>query len=242
MQGPSILSNTKKKPEFDQLANDYAQLLSQAVTMSGEAPDYFAEYKIADLAQYLRSQSFDPRSILDFGSGVGNSLPFFRQYFAQAALNNADVSEQSNAVAKKRFPGDENYFQILEGIPLPDNSQDLVFSSCVFHHIDPADHGFWLAEIRRVLKPGGYLAIYEHNPFNPLTQWVVRHSPLDVNAILISPKKMQRQFHALGFVESTLAYKVFFPKALAFLRRYEHLLGPIPMGAQYRYAAKKPIN
>lgn len=236
------MSNPAHKPEFDHLANDYAQLLSQAVTLSGEAPDYFAEYKIADLAQYLSSQSFSPQSILDFGSGVGNSIPFFRKYFKHATLNNADVSEQSHAVAKKRFPGEEYYFQIVDYIPLPDNSQDLVFSSCVFHHIEPEKHLFWLAEIMRVLKPGGYLAIYEHNPFNPLTQWVVRHSPLDVNAILISPKKMQRQFHASGFVQSFLSYKVFFPKALAFLRKYEDLLGPIPMGAQYRYVAKKPIN
>ena len=236
------MSNTKIKPEFDQLANDYEQLLGKAVTISGEAPDYFAQYKIADLVQCLNTKFFYPQSILDFGSGIGNSIPFFRQYFAGVVLNNADVSEHSNALAKKRFPGAENYLQILENIPVANNSQDLVFTSCVFHHIPPAEHAFWFKEILRVLKPGGYLAIYEHNPLNPLTQWVVSHSPLDVNAILIPPKKIAHLFNATGFVQSELTYKVFFPKALNFLRRYESRLGSIPLGAQYRYIAKKPIN
>jgi SAM-dependent methyltransferase len=236
------LSSTNIKPEFDQLADDYEKLLGQAVHLSGEAPDFFAEYKIADLHQLLDSKSYCAKSILDFGSGTGNSIPFFRKYFSGAQLHNADVSPQSNAVAKKRFPGDEEFCEIKDKIPLFSDSQDLVFSSCVFHHIPPAEHAFWFQEILRVLKPGGYLAIYEHNPFNPLTQWVVRHSPLDVNAILVSPKKMMQLSHSNAFVDSQIAFKLFFPKSLSFLRPYEHLLERVPLGAQYRYVAQKPIN
>ena len=236
------MPNKKIDREFDHLADDYQALLKQAITLSGDEPDYFAEYKVADLAQFLRSQLFSPKSVLDFGSGIGNSIPFFQRYFSDAQLHNADVSLKSNEVAKMRFPGNEKYLQISDCIPLPDVSQDLVFSACVFHHILPSEQAFWLNEIKRVLKPGGYLALYEHNPLNPLTQWAVRNSPLDVNAILIPPSKFRKLVRDLEFSDANAAYKVFFPKFLARFRKYEAYLEGLPFGAQYRFVAKKPIN
>lgn len=233
------LSNQKENSEFDHLADDYEVLLKRAITLSGDEPDYFAEYKIADLAQYLQSRLFTPQSILDFGSGIGNSIPFFRKYFSGAQLSNADVSFKSNEVAKIRFPGNEQYLQISECIPLPDASQDLVFSACVFHHIPPSEHAFWFKEIKRVLKPGGFVALYEHNPLNPLTQWAVRNSPLDVNAVLIAPSSFKKLGQDLDFRNSKAAYKVFFPKFLSSLREYERHLEVLPLGAQYRFVANK---
>lgn len=235
----AYLPNRKVNPEFDHLADEYEALLKQAITLSGDEPDYFAEYKIADLAQHLQSQLTTPQSVLDFGSGIGNSIPFFRKYFSGARLSNADVSLKSIEVAKARFPGSEQYLQISDCIPLPDSSQDLVFSACVFHHIPPAEHVFWLQEIKRVLKPGGFLALYEHNPVNPLTKWAVRNSPLDVNAILIAPSTLKKLVQDLDFGDSNVAYKVFFPKFLSSLRKYELHLEGLPFGAQYRLVANK---
>ena len=103
------MPNKKIDREFDHLADDYQALLKQSITLSGDEPDYFAEYKVADLAQFLRSQLFSPKSVLDFGSGIGNSIPFFQRYFSDAQLHNADVSLKSNEVAKMRSPGNEKY-------------------------------------------------------------------------------------------------------------------------------------
>ena len=53
-------------------------------------------------------------------------------------------------------------------LPLADASVDGAFACCVFHHIPPQEHVSALKELRRVLRPGAPLMIYEHNSYNPL--------------------------------------------------------------------------
>ena len=60
---------------------------------------------------------------------------------------------------------------------------------CVYHHVEPGDRAPLTAEIRRVLKPGGMLAIIEHNPLNPVTRAVVKRIPLDRDAQLLSARE-----------------------------------------------------
>ena len=54
-------------------------------------------------------------------------------------------------------------------IPAEADSFDVVFSACVFHHIPHGEHLNWLQELHRITRPGGLIAIFEHNPLNPLT-------------------------------------------------------------------------
>lgn len=49
--------------------------------ITGESPEYFAEYKIADLAHHLSETRASCSRITDFGSGIGYSIPYFRKYF-----------------------------------------------------------------------------------------------------------------------------------------------------------------
>ena len=44
-------------------------------------------------------------NILDFGTGVGNSIPFLAQYFPGTGLFGTDVSDKSLTLAKERFDG-----------------------------------------------------------------------------------------------------------------------------------------
>ena len=41
--------------------------------------------------------------------------------------------------------------------PYPDDSFDVVYACSVFSHLPETLHLLWLAEIRRVLRPGGVL-------------------------------------------------------------------------------------
>jgi len=226
--------------EFDLLADEYHDQHKANVAITGEGPEYFSEYKLADLAALVRRTRQSAAQVLDFGSGIGNSVPFFRKYFGQSELHCADVSARSMEIAQTRFPGGEKYLLIGKDIPLPTHSVDIVFSACVFHHIPHDKHEHWLGELRRVTRPGGLLAIYEHNPLNPLTVRAVNTCPLDVNARLIRGGVLRRRAVASGWKEARIDYRVFFPAMLKPLRPLEQHLGWLALGAQYRVAARKP--
>lgn len=228
-----------RRAEFDLLADEYHHQHKVNVAITGEGPEYFAEYKVVDLAMLVRAHDLTACQILDFGSGIGNSVPFFRKYFRQSELHCADVSERSIEIAQTRFPGNEKFVLVDSKIPLPAHSQDIVFSACVFHHIRHEDHQHWLAELHRVTRPGGLLAIYEHNPLNPLTVRAVRTCPLDVNARLIRGATMRKRAMAGGWEHVRVQYKLFFPSMLKALRPLEPRLGWLRFGAQYRVAARR---
>jgi len=233
--------SARTQAEFDLLADEYRVQHKENIAITGEFPEYFSEYKIADLAYLINRLNIPAANILDFGSGIGNSLPYFRKYFSASEISCADVSERSIEIAQSRFPGQENYVKINDdSIPLPTESQDVVFSACVFHHIPHEEHLHWLAELRRVTRPGGVLAIYEHNPLNPLTVRAVNTCPLDVNAHLIRGSTMSKRAIKSGWEDARVDYKLFFPAILSALRPMERHLEWLGLGAQYRMMARRP--
>ena len=160
-----------EEAEFDKHALAYEDQLRENIAITGEDPTFFAEYKIELFSKWADPK---PRAIVDFGSGIGNSIPYFRKHFAESEITCADVSLKSLAHGSRRFPGREQSLVVTqEGIPASDQSFDAAFSACVFHHIPHEEHGFWLKELFRVVRPGGVMAIFEHNPFNPLTVYAV---------------------------------------------------------------------
>lgn len=218
--------------EFDKFAQEYAELHRANVALSGEEPEFFAEYKIRDLRDLWGGRT--PERILDFGAGVGTSVAHFRRYFASARLTCIDVSQASLAIGVNRFGGIAD-FVAFDGrrLPFADGSFDCVFSACVFHHIEPALHVGLLRELRRVLRPGGLIAIFEHNPLNPLTVHAVRNCPFDENAVLIRATTLRKRLIAAGFSAAAARYRLFFPRALRRLRPLEQWMKWLPLGAQY---------
>src|ERR1700733_2099204 len=231
---------TMDTAEFDQFANEYDQVLEQHITASGEKPEFFHDYKVRVLSHMAKERDLRPESILDFGSGIGNSTPFFRRYFPDARLTGADISQRSLEVAEARFPGMSTGLRIEDQrIPAQDNSFAMTFSACVFHHIPHEEHAYWLRELLRVTRPGGMLGIFEHNPLNPLTVRVVNSCPFDENARLIRAKQLVESYRSSGWKNVKTHYHVFFPHALAGLRVVEPYLSRVPLGGQYSVTATK---
>ncbi|MDR5835831.1 class I SAM-dependent methyltransferase [Caballeronia sp. LZ034LL] len=222
------------KAEFDSFADEYLALHTKNISASGEGPAFFAEYKIRDIAEEMARRNAVPARMLDFGAGVGTSVPWVRQYLPAAQLTCADVSERSLELAKSRFADDARFVH-FDGrtLPFEPGEFDLAYAMCVFHHIDHAEHVSLLRELHRVVGARGTLVIFEHNPYNPLTVRAVNTCEFDVNARLITASKMQRACRDAGFTDVQVRYRIFFPHALAALRPLEKYLTHVPLGAQY---------
>jgi len=230
------------RSEFDKFADEYRAVLADSIGASGEEPEFFAEYKIRDVAALVRPVpgSGARLKVLDFGAGTGTSVPYFRRLLPQVDVTCLDVSLRSLEVGKRRFPG-HAHFVAFDGsrIPFGDDSFDCALASCVFHHIPAESHVRLIGELKRVLRPSGLLVIFEHNPLNPVTVRVVNACPFDDNAILIRARSLRSRVRAAGFAVACVNYRIFFPRFLRRLRPLEAALTWLPLGAQYFVAARK---
>jgi ubiquinone/menaquinone biosynthesis C-methylase UbiE len=232
--------STMELAEFDQFADEYEQMHAANIAITGEKPDFFSEYKIRILSADIENLRTKVRSIIDFGAGTGNSVPYFRKYVPDSALTCTDVSQKSLDIAGQRFPGAmQSVLLQNEKIAAPDDSFGVAFSACVFHHIPHEEHGHWLRELRRVVRPDGMIAIFEHNPLNPLTVRAVKTCPFDANAHLIRAGQLRQSLRAAGWRDIAIRYHLFFPRALASLRVLEPSMTWLPLGAQYSAIARK---
>ena len=221
--------------EFDTFAEAYIATHQANIRISGETPDYFARSKVQTVRRrWDRRGGGEPEAILDFGAGIGNAWPWLAAAFPSARLVGLDVSGKSLDVATRRFPGAAEAM-LYDGrdIPLEPGRFDLIFSACVFHHIPVEEHVALFAQLRRLLRPGGLMTIFEHNPVNPVTRYIVATCPFDERAVLIPAGVLKRRQLQAGFKRVELAYTGFFPHALAVLRPMEQLMSAAPFGAQY---------
>ncbi len=226
--------------EFDKFADEYRAMHAENIRLSGEDPEYFAEYKIVDIATELARDGAVAHRVLDFGAGVGYSVPFFARHLPSARVTCLDVSRKSLEVGAAKH-GAVAEFEHFDGrrIPFDDGTFDVALASCVFHHIPHAEHVALLGEIRRVLAPDGRLFVFEHNPLNPLTRHAVSTCVFDEHAELVLAPTMRRRARAAGFASASVRYRIFFPHALRGLRPLEPRLKWLPLGAQYYVAARK---
>ncbi|SDH52622.1 Methyltransferase domain-containing protein [Lentzea fradiae] len=99
--------------------------------------------------------------VLDVGCGTGNLLRTTGKTGADLFGVDPDLKMLARAERKLRRAGirarlDRGYAQELR---FPDGSFDKVFSSLMLHHLDVASKDEMLAEVRRVLKPGGVFVL-----------------------------------------------------------------------------------
>ncbi len=225
---------------FNEVAKDYRSIHSENIKISGETSEYFAEYKIIELKNKLKLSA--PIKVIDLGCGDGISAIYFNKYFKDIDYQGFDISDESLKIAKARNI-ERCKFEYYNGITIPvqNNLFDIVYISCVLHHIDFSQHLSLLKECLRVLKPEGKLIIFEHNPLNPITRKLVRDCVFDKDAILIYSHRLKKQIHEIGFKKIRRVYTIFMPRTMFFrpLLFIEKYIGWLPLGGQYYIIAKK---
>ncbi len=216
------------KPEFDQYAEQYDRVLGETIPEGLNEDSYFAEYKIALMA--ARSSDKIPGCILDFGCGAGRSLPYLDKYFPDAELWGYDVSPASLKAAAQRLPRAKLF---SDWDATTSTRFDAIIAANVLHHIPPDERLQALTRCCELLTVKGQLFLFEHNPFNPATRWVFERCPFDAGAEMLSLKTVLGLAREAGFHSEQHGYTLFFPRPLAFLRRFEPWLTHFPVGAQY---------
>jgi SAM-dependent methyltransferase len=219
---------------FDQYARDYKSLMDRSVQMSGDGAEYFWEYKARYIARIVGSE-FSGK-ILDFGCGVGLLATRLKQHLPAATVHGYDPSPESLRLVPPELAAAGRFSDSLSNL---DGGYQLAVLSNVMHHIAQAQREQTIVDIAAHLDPGGKLILFEHNPWNPLTRWVVRHCPFDDGVILLRPGEVSSYFSRATLAVRRRDFIVFFPRMLSVFRSFEPWISWLPAGAQYAVVGEK---
>lgn len=170
--------------------------------------------------------------VLDVGCGTGAvTIPAKLQVGGKGKAAGIDPAPEMIAVARKKASraGLEIDFRVgvIESLPFPDGTFDAVISSLMMHHLPDHVRVKGLAEIKRVLKPGGRLLVADlvrsgtsffQRFLTPLAlhravQHLLHHGPHDQFSIEDLPKQLDQagfaeierledRFSIIGFVRA----------------------------------------
>jgi SAM-dependent methyltransferase len=126
---------------------------------SGHAPDYrtFRPKYPPELFAYLSSVAPGHDLVWDCGTGSGQAAVALAEHFARVFATDASAEQVKNAEPHPRV---EYAVAPAEVCPLPSASADLVTVAQALHWFD---HPRFYAEVKRVCKPRGVLAVWTYD-------------------------------------------------------------------------------
>ncbi|ALG10559.1 class I SAM-dependent methyltransferase [Kibdelosporangium phytohabitans] len=232
------MSALPETPGDGAVLNDY-DTFAEAYTAETEANLLNAHYTrpaILDLAGDVTG-----RQILDAGCGSGPLFAALRD--RGAVVTGFDSSAKMVELARQRLGGDAalHVADIGSPLPFPGGAFDDVIASLVLHYLE--DWTAALAELRRVLKPGGRLIMAVHHPiifklldptadYFATTQWSHEHTFDGQKAVLTYWHRplhaMTDAFTAAGFRTAVISEP---PPAPGARQLFPDELAAFPSGA-----------
>ncbi|ONI90890.1 SAM-dependent methyltransferase [Saccharothrix sp. ALI-22-I] len=152
-EGHASFTDPARVNDYDSIAEGYA-----AENETSLLNAYYERPAMLELAGDVTD-----RRILDAGCGSGPLFAALRD--RGAALTGIDASAGMLELARLRLGADADLrvADLADPLPFPDGAFDDVIASLVLHYIE--DWGPTLAELRRVLTPGGRLIVSVEHPF-----------------------------------------------------------------------------
>ena len=161
-------------------------------------------------------------TILDFGCGPGRVAVELKKLIPSCHLFGSDIDREAIGWAQEHLVGAADF---ASNEPRPptryaSNTFDVIYSISLFTHLDEASQNLWLAEMARVLKPGGTLLTTIHGEFARASCSLEELKALDRTGIVFRvdrkgrfkldglPDFYQTTFHTQAYVEK--AWSVFF--------------------------------
>ena len=152
---------------FDTIAGEYDAAL----------PAHVVEHYLRKRTAYVVAHC-PPGRGLDVGCGTG--VLAARLARAGWTMTGADPSAGMLDVLRARSPEVTAVQASGTALPFPDDAFDVVLSVATLHHIADADDvRRTLAEMVRVVRPGGRVLVWDHNPRNPYWGPLMRRVPQD---------------------------------------------------------------
>ena len=231
----SAAAEPTQADHFDDVAEGYEE------TIPTHVMDYLTRRRIA-LAQELCASG----RVLDVGCGTGGLLAQMPSRYERVGV---DVSEGMLEQARAR--GIEVHQAGAEALPFPDASFDLAMTFAVLHHLIERELvRRAVAEMCRVVRPGGAVLIWDHNPLNPYWPLLMKRLPQDRGDERLVPAKILLEgVRAAGMTDVKLERVTFVPdftprRALRRAVQVEGLLERLPgirsLGAHNVVTARKP--
>jgi SAM-dependent methyltransferase len=217
---------------FDAYRTDYEAVVQRSIAFSGLQQEFFIAAKVALLADLFAERLGGRRpQLLDVGCGVGRMHAALRPI--AGSLAGCDVSRE--ALDRARLEHAWAEYRAYDGTRLPwdDAAFEVSLAVCVLHHVEPAGRPALVAEMRRVTRPGGLVALIEHNRWNPATRLAVARCPFDDDAVLLGARRSRALLSACGLNAVESRHFLLLPTAAQWARRLERRLWRLPAGAQY---------
>src|SRR5581483_6754811 len=179
-------------------------LARQRALYDGIAPHYDESIPAHVAAHYRRKRVALVRAlapagarVLDVGCGTGTLAAALRA--AGYRVYGVDASTGMLAQMDARQRGTP-VAGLSEQLPLAGNAFDLAITVATLHHIsDPARIAQTIAELYRVVRPGGHVVVWDHNPNNPYLPLLMRRIPQDTGEERLIPlEEVVADFRAAG--------------------------------------------
>jgi ubiquinone/menaquinone biosynthesis C-methylase UbiE len=190
----------------------YARRFDHSVWSLGNRDNRNHLVKVRAIARAL--DAANAGGILEVGTGTGLHARWLLEN-TPASYTGVDASEPMLALAAERLGSFDGRFALgiadAHRLPFPDGAFDATFCSGTLHHLNAPGRG--VAEIVRVTRPGGRVAIMEPNWKFPSTLLVGASTPAERNVFKISPAHLTAWGRAAGLTGLRLERLLYSPPA-----------------------------
>ena len=228
-----IAQEENRAADFDDHAMHYEESVDRSVSFTGRDAAFYARRKVEILEDIVRPGlgSLQGLNLLDVGCGTGTTdrhlAPRVR------TLHGVDISEEMLVKAQHNVPKAKFAWYDGEKLPFADETFDVVVAICVLHHVPVSMRFKVVSEMVRVTRPEGIVAVFEHNPYNPLTRYAVNTCDLEQDASLLSCRETVGLLKDSAVVEPEVRHFLFSPLGGAIGCSLDRHLRHIRLGGQY---------
>jgi SAM-dependent methyltransferase len=170
--------------------------------------------------------------VLDLGCAAGATSHFLSTFGCETV--GIDAEPLAVERARSLFPALRFEVADVRAIPFPEESFDKAVAADLVEHLDDGTFASMLAELRRVLRPGGTLSLYTPNPRHLIEQLKARDLLLAQNPTHIglrTQEELETALRRAGFAVEISAWR---PSFFPVLKQAEAVLGGRAAWLRYR--------